>query len=72
MSLISKTVDKNQQGTLQGIATSLTSFGSLVGLISGGFLYTYFNKATFLIIAAIIYIVFLYSSSLYFRKKKVN
>jgi len=59
LSLLSKAVDTNLQGYLQGVATSLGSFASIVGLIVGGILFEIFQSATFALAALMIFIVFI-------------
>lgn len=61
MAILSKIPEKKYQGTVQGIASSAGSLASIIGLIIGGFLYKSFYSATFLIAAAIIFIVFVLS-----------
>jgi DHA1 family tetracycline resistance protein-like MFS transporter len=68
LSLLSKAAGKVYQGSVQGVASSLGSLASIVGLIAGGMLYTELGTVTFLIAAVTIYLVFLMS----FRLPKIE
>jgi MFS family permease len=70
MSMLSKTAKKEYQGAVQGISTSFISLASIVGLITGGFMFSFFDTATFLFAAFMIFIVFLLSFKLRYYKKK--
>lgn len=61
LSLLSRTAGKELQGTVQGIASSLGSLASIIGLIVGGVLYSNYGVYTFLVSACTIYLVFLLS-----------
>jgi len=61
LSLLSKIVGTKYQGTVQGYASSAGSLASIIGLIAGGLLYESIGAVTFLISAAVIYMVFLLS-----------
>lgn len=59
MSILSKTTKKEYQGAVQGVSTSFTSLASIVGLVAGGFMFSFFGTATFVIAASILFGVFL-------------
>lgn len=61
LSLLSKRAGVIHQGAVQGIAGSLGSLASIIGLIVGGFLYHFLGPATFLISAVVIFVVFIMS-----------
>lgn len=56
LSLLSKAAGRTYQGTVQGFASSLGSLASIIGLISGGILYTQIGVITFLISACTIFL----------------
>lgn len=58
MSILSKLAGKVHQGAVQGVTSSIGSLASIIGLITGGFLYNSIGSPTFLIVAVIIFIVF--------------
>jgi DHA1 family tetracycline resistance protein-like MFS transporter len=64
LSLLSKRAGTTHQGAVQGIAGSLGSLASIIGLTVGGFLYHFFEGATFLISSAVIFTVFIMSFQL--------
>jgi len=64
LSLLSKAGGSKFQGSVQGIASSMGSLASIVGLIGGGIIYTKLGSTTFIISAFIIYFVFILSFSL--------
>jgi len=64
MSILSKFAGKGHQGAVQGVASSIGSLASIIGLIVGGFLYNSIGSPTFLIAAVIIFIVFALSFSI--------
>jgi MFS family permease len=68
LSVLSKAAPAKYQGSVQGFASSSGSLASIIGLILGGILYAAAGVMTFLIAAAIIYVVFLLS----FRLKKLD
>jgi DHA1 family tetracycline resistance protein-like MFS transporter len=68
LSILSRVAGHNYQGAIQGLASSAGSLASIVGLIVGGILYHAFHEQIFLIAAAIIFIVFLFS----FRLQKIK
>ena len=49
------------QGVIQGVASSFGSIASIIGLILGGILYSTIGASTFLISAAVIFLVFILS-----------
>ncbi|MCQ1535747.1 MFS transporter [Methanosarcina sp. KYL-1] len=57
LSVLSKFAGTTYQGSVQGFAMSASSLASIIGLLAGGLLYTQFNAISFLIAAAIIYLV---------------
>ena len=61
LSLLSKAGGSKYQGSVQGIASSMGSLASIVGLIACGIIYTKLGSTTFLISAVIIYLVFILS-----------
>ena len=61
MSILSKFAGKVHQGAVQGVASSVGSLASIIGLIIGGFLYNTIGSPTFLVAASIIFVVFVVS-----------
>jgi MFS transporter, DHA1 family, tetracycline resistance protein len=61
MSILSKRAGTRYQGVVQGVASSFTSLASIIGLTTGGILYDLIGGTTFLISAAVIFIVFMLS-----------
>jgi MFS family permease len=61
MSILSKTTKKEYQGAVQGVSTSFTSLASILGLITGGFMFSFFGTGTFVIAASMLLGVFLLS-----------
>ena len=49
MAVLSKSVDSRYQGAVQGLAGSLGAAASILGLITGGLLFSAFGPATFLL-----------------------
>jgi MFS transporter, DHA1 family, tetracycline resistance protein len=68
LSLLSKAAGRKYQGTVQGIASSMGSLASIIGLILGGILYASIGAITFLVSACTIYLVFILS----FRLLKIQ
>lgn len=68
MSILSKCAGNDHQGAVQGIAGSFGSLASIIGLITGGILYGFFEENVFLISAGIIFAVFIMS----FRLLKIT
>jgi MFS family permease len=65
LSLISKSISEKFQGTIQGYAGSLGSAASIIGLLSGGFLYTMIGSGIFVFSALVIFLIFLFSFLLF-------
>lgn len=61
MSILSRFAGKVHQGAVQGVASSVGSLASIIGLIIGGLLYNTIGSATFLVAASIIVVVFVLS-----------
>jgi DHA1 family tetracycline resistance protein-like MFS transporter len=61
MSILSRFAGKVHQGAVQGIASSVGSLASIIGLIIGGLLYNTIGSPTFLVAASIIFVVFVLS-----------
>ncbi|WP_269848515.1 MFS transporter [Methanosarcina horonobensis] len=61
LSILSKFAGKKYQGSVQGFAMSTSSLASIIGLLAGGLLYTQLGVISFLIAAAIIYLVVFFS-----------
>lgn len=61
MSILSKRAGTVNQGAVQGVASSFGSISSIIGLITGGVLYNTIGATTFLISAAVIFLVFIMS-----------
>jgi len=65
LSLISKSILEKFQGTVQGYAGSLGSAASIIGLLSGGLLYTLLGAGIFILSALVIFVIFLLSFLLF-------
>lgn len=61
LSILSKFAGRKYQGSVQGFAMSASSLAGIIGLLAGGLLYTQLEAISFLIAAAIIYVVVLLS-----------
>lgn len=61
MSLLTKQGGSVYQGVIQGVASSMGSLASITGLIIGGLLYNLIGTTTFIISAAVIFVVFILS-----------
>ena len=61
MSILSRHAGTENQGVIQGVASSFGSIASIIGLILGGILYSTIGASTFLISAAVIFLVFILS-----------
>ena len=70
MSILSKRAGTVNQGVIQGVGSSMGSLASIIGLIVGGLLYNLIGSTTFLISAAVIFIVFILSFRLINNRKK--
>ena len=68
LSILSRVAGHKYQGAIQGIAGSVGSIASIFGLLIGGVLYHIYHEKTFLIAAAIIFGVFIFS----FRLLKIK
>jgi MFS transporter, DHA1 family, tetracycline resistance protein len=68
MSILSRRAGTDNQGVVQGVASSFGSIASIIGLIMGGLLYNTIGSTTFLISAAVIFLVFIMS----FRLLKIE
>ena len=55
LSILSRAAEDRYQDSVQGFASSVGSFASILGLILGGVLYEIFNQSPFLT-AAVIYV----------------
>ncbi|MGN6346819.1 MAG: MFS transporter [Candidatus Nitrosocosmicus sp.] len=64
MSILSRRAGTDNQGVVQGVASSFGSIASIIGLIMGGLLYNTIGSTTFLISAAVIFLVFIMSFQL--------
>ena len=60
------------QGAVQGVASSVGSISSIIGLIMGGLLYNTIGAKTFLISAGVIFLVFIISFRLLKIQEKTN
>jgi MFS family permease len=69
MSILSRRVGTDNQGVVQGVASSFGSIASIIGLIMGGLLYNMIGSTTFLISTAVIFLVFIMSFRLLKIKK---
>jgi len=70
MSILSKTAKKEYQGAIQGVSTSFISLASIIGLVAGGFMFSFLDTGTFLIAGAMIFGVFLISFKMEPFKKR--
>ena len=61
MSILSKRAGAVHQGIIQGVGSSIGSLASIIGLVVGGILYNLYGPVSFLISAAVIFIVFIMS-----------
>ena len=57
MSILSSRAGTKNQGVIQGVASSFGSISRIIGLILGGVLYSTIGASTFLISAAVIFLV---------------
>lgn len=64
MSILSKQGGNIHQGAIQGVASSMASLASIIGLIMGGLLYDLLGNGTFLISAFVLLVVFIISFKL--------
>ena len=68
MSILSRRAGTAHQGAVQGLASSFGGVASIIGLTTGGLLYSLVGAATFVVSAAVIFTVFIMS----FRLLKTN
>ncbi len=61
LSILSGTVASKQQGAIQGLAGSIGSLASIIGLLVGGFLYQQLAEYVFVLSGIVIAVVFLLS-----------
>ncbi len=57
LSILSTKGSRNQQGEIQGFASSFGSFASIIGLVGGGFIFGFLQQKIFLISAATMLLV---------------
>jgi MFS family permease len=72
MSILSKRAGTVNQGVIQGVGSSMGSLASIIGLIIGGLLYSLIGPTTFLISAAVIFVVFIMSFRLLKGKELIR
>ncbi len=72
MSILSKRAGTAHQGVIQGVGSSMGSLASIIGLIVGGLLYNLIGPTTFLISAAVIFMVFIMSFKLKNGKEPIQ
>ena len=72
MSILSKIAGTVHQGVIQGVGSSMGSLASIIGLVLGGILYNLIGSITFLISAAVIFIVFSMSFRLLNTKEQIK
>lgn len=72
MSILSKTAKKEYQGAIQGVSTSFIGLASIIGLIAGGFMFSFLDSGTFLIAGAMIFGVFVISFKMEPFKKRTQ
>jgi MFS family permease len=68
MSILSRRAGTTHQGAVQGLAGSFGGVASIIGLTTGGLLYSLVGATTFLVSAGVIFAVFIMS----FRLLKTN
>jgi len=61
MSILSRRAGTNHQGAVQGLAGSFGGVASIIGLTTGGLLYSLVGATTFLVSAGVIFAVFMMS-----------
>ena len=59
LSILSRIAGKSYQGAVQGLASGAGSLSSIIGLIMGGILFHWLGAFTFIIVAAVMFVVFL-------------
>jgi len=61
MSILSRRAGTTHQGAVQGLAGSFGGVASIIGLTTGGLLYSLVGATTFLVSAGVIFAVFIMS-----------
>ena len=72
MSILSKRAGTVHQGIIQGVGSSMGSLASIIGLVLGGILYNLIGPTTFIISAAVTFMVFIMSFWLLKPKEQVQ
>lgn len=72
LSILSKTAEQKFQGAVQGYASSTGSLASIIGLITGGFMYSIVGPGAFLIPGLVLFLIFLLSFKLAGIEKSVS
>ncbi|HYF99500.1 MAG TPA: MFS transporter [Candidatus Saccharimonadales bacterium] len=72
MSILSKRAGTVHQGIIQGVGSSMGSLASIIGLVLGGILYNLVGSITFIISAAVTFMVFIMSFWLLKPKEQVQ
>ena len=72
MSILSRRAGTVHQGIIQGVGSSMGSLASIIGLIVGGILYNLIGPTTFLVSAAVTFLVFIMSFWLLKNKKRIQ
>jgi len=67
LSILAKIGGHEHQGVIQGYASSTGSFASIIGLISGGFIYSFFGTMIFILPAILMVVI----GGLSFRFKRI-
>ncbi|MBO3696911.1 MFS transporter [Roseivirga sp. E12] len=70
LSLLSKYAGDEQQGAVQGVANSVGSLASILGLLLGGWLFGIVGNVTFYTAAGLLLLIFLLSFRLFTLKKQ--
>lgn len=68
LSVLAKIAGDEHQGTIQGYASSTGSLASIIGLISGGFIYSFFGTIIFVLPAILMIVI----SGLSFRFRQIS
>ena len=69
LSVLSQTAGSDLQGAIQGLAGSIGSLASIIGLLAGGWVFRYLGSDTFLISAVLISLLFLIAIQLPGKEK---
>jgi len=72
VALLSNTGDENTQGSIQGTASSAGSFASIIGLVSGAFMFNIFHESIFFVTAGFMVLIALLSIPLIKMEKAEN